>query len=209
MKFLVVDDHPLMRRGVRQILDEAYVDAAVTEAESGERAVDCVRMEGFDLVLLDISLPGLSGLETIERIHRVRPGQRVLVLSMHAEEQFAVQALRAGASGYMTKDHASDLLLAAISRIMSGGRYLSPALAEILAGQVAGDLDGPPHGRLSTREFRVMCMLAEGHGLSHIANELGLSVKTISTYRTRVLEKLGMGSNAEVARYCQRNGLVG
>jgi two-component system, NarL family, invasion response regulator UvrY len=209
MKFLVVDDHPLMRRGVRQILDEAYVDAAVTEAESGERAVDCVRAEGFDLVLLDISMPGLSGLETMERIHRTRPGQRVLVLSMHAEEQFAVQALRAGASGYMTKDHASDLLLAAISRIMSGGRYLSPALAEILAGQVAGDLDGPPHGRLSAREFRVMCMLAEGHGLSHIANELALSVKTISTYRTRVLEKLGMGSNAEVARYCQRNGLVG
>lgn len=209
MKILVVDDHPLMRRGVRQMLEEAYVEIAVTEADSGEAAAALVRAEPFDLVLLDLSLPGASGLETLERLLRIRPSQRVLVLSMHAEDQFAIQALRAGASGYVTKDHATDLLLAAISRIMAGGRYLSPSLAELLADRLTGDLDAPAHTRLSAREFRVMSMLAEGHGISHIAHALALSAKTVTTYRARVLEKLGMTSNAELARYCVRNGLIG
>ena len=147
-----------MRRGVRQILDEAYVDAAVTEAESGERAVDCVRVEGFDLVLLDISAAGSLG-PGDHRAHPpgTPPASASSCSACTPRNSSPCRHFRAGASGYMTKDHASDLLLAAISRIMSGGRYLSPALAEILAGQVAGDLDGPPHGRLSTREFRVMC----------------------------------------------------
>ena len=209
MKILVVDDHPLMRRGVRQMLEEAYVEIAVTEADSGEAAAALVRAEPFDLVLLDLSLPGASGLETLERLLRIRPSQRVLVLSMHAEDQFAIQALRAGASGYVTKDHATDLLLAAISRIMAGGRYLSPSLAELLADRLTGDLDAPAHSRLSAREFRVMSMLAEGHGISHIAHALALSAKTVTTYRARVLEKLGVTSNAELARYCVRNGLIG
>mgnify|MGYP001309714128 FL=1 len=209
MKILVVDDHPLMRRGVRQMLEEAYVEIAVTEADSGEAAAALVRAEPFDLVLLDLSLPGASGLETLERLLRIRPSQRVLVLSMHAEDQFAIQALRAGASGYVTKDHATDLLLAAISRIMAGGRYLSPSLAELLADRLTGDLDAPAHTRLSAREFRVMSMLAEGHGISHIAHALALSAKTVTTYRARVLEKLGVTSNAELARYCVRNGLIG
>jgi len=209
LKILVVDDHPLMRRGVRQMLEEAYVEIAVTEADSGEAAAALVRAEPFDLVLLDLSLPGASGLETLERLLRIRPSQRVLVLSMHAEDQFAIQALRAGASGYVTKDHATDLLLAAISRIMAGGRYLSPSLAELLADRLTGDLDAPAHTRLSAREFRVMSMLAEGHGISHIAHALALSAKTVTTYRARVLEKLGVTSNAELARYCVRNGLIG
>jgi two-component system invasion response regulator UvrY len=209
VKILVVDDHPLMRRGVRQMLEEAYVEIAVTEADSGEAAAALVRAEPFDLVLLDLSLPGASGLETLERLLRIRPSQRVLVLSMHAEDQFAIQALRAGASGYVTKDHATDLLLAAISRIMAGGRYLSPSLAELLADRLTGDLDAPAHTRLSAREFRVMSMLAEGHGISHIAHALALSAKTVTTYRARVLEKLGVTSNAELARYCVRNGLIG
>ncbi len=209
MKILVVDDHPLMRRGVRQMLEEAYVEIAVTEAESGEAAAELVRTAAFDLVILDLSLPGASGLETLERLLRIRPSQRVLVLSMHAEDQFAIQALRAGASGYVTKDHATDLLLAAISRIMAGSRYLSPSLAELLADRLTSDLDAPAHSRLSAREFRVMSMLAEGHGISHIAHALALSAKTVTTYRARVLEKLGVTSNAELARYCVRNGLIG
>jgi two-component system invasion response regulator UvrY len=209
LKILVVDDHPLMRRGVRQMLEEAYVEIDVTEAESGEAAAERVRAEPFDLVLLDLSMPGASGLETLERLLRIRPSQRVLVLSMHAEDQFAIQALRAGASGYVTKDRATELLLAAIARIMAGGRYLSPSLAELLADRLTGDLDAPAHSRLSAREFRVMSMLAEGHGISHIAHTLALSAKTVTTYRARVLEKLGVTSNAELARYCVRNGLIG
>lgn len=208
MKVLVVDDHPLMRRAVRQILEEAYVAAVVVEAHTGEEALEQVRTGVFDLAIVDLSLPGMSGLESLERMLRVRPGLRTLVLSMHAEDQFAVQALRAGAAGYMTKDHAADLLLAAIARIMGGGRYLSPALAELLADRLSGDPGALPHTRLSSREFRVMCMLAQGHGVSHIAHDLSLSAKTVSTYRARVLEKLAVSSNAELARYCVQHGII-
>ena len=208
MQFLVVDDHPLMRKGIRQLLEEAYVSADVQEVDSGEAAVERVRHCAYSLVLLDVSMPGLSGLETLERIARTRPGQRVLMLSMHSENEMALQALRGGASGYVTKDHAADQLLGAIARILGGGRYVSAEFASVLAARFAEGTEGPPHMRLTAREFRVLCMLASGVTPTEIASDLSLSVKTVSTYRARILEKLGVHSNADLTRYALQHGLI-
>lgn len=208
MKLLVVDDHPLIRRGVRQILEEAYPEVTVVEADDGETAMDLIRRETWNLVILDLSMPGMSGLEVLEHAGRHRPGLKALVLSMHSEQELALQALRLGAAGYITKDHASEELLAAIARIMGGGRYLGPQVAEALANRLSGESDAPPHTRLSAREFRVMCLLAQGRSPTEIAEQLAISIKTVSTYRARLLEKMDMTSNADLTRYCLANRLI-
>jgi DNA-binding NarL/FixJ family response regulator len=208
VNFLIVDDHPLVRRGVRQILEEAYSDAAVTETDRGEEAIEHVRRSPWDLVLMDLSLPGLSGMEAIERIARTRPGQRVLVVSMHAEDELAVRALKLGAAGYITKDHAAEELLGAIAHIMRGRRYVSPNMAELLADRIQGAENSPAHERLSSREFRVLCLVAEGRSLGEIASQLSISPKTVSTYRARVLEKMRLETNADLTRYCLAHRLV-
>jgi DNA-binding NarL/FixJ family response regulator len=206
--FLLVDDHPIVRRGTKQLLEEAYPQARVIEVDSGEAAVAAVQQQVWDLIVLDLSLPGMGGLEALERIRRAREGARVLVLSMHGEDQFALRALRSGAAGYLTKEHAVDQLLEAAARVLAGGRWLSPALAESLALQMASEQTGPAHARLSSREFRVMCLLASGRSVGRIADDLSLSVKTVSTYRARVLDKMQMMNNAELTRYCLENRLI-
>jgi DNA-binding NarL/FixJ family response regulator len=208
MKFLVVDDHPLMRRGARQLLEEAFAGAQVLEADSAEVALDHLAREPVELVLLDLSLPGMSGLEALERIKRLQPDARVLILTMHGEEQFALSAFKLGAAGYVTKEHATSELLEAARRILLGGRYIPSRLAEALVAQATGDGGGPPHARLSPRELRVMCLIAAGKTVSQIADEMFLSVKTVSTYRARLLEKMSMETNADLTRYCVQNGLV-
>lgn len=208
MRFLVVDDHPLMRRGVRQMLEEAHPGATVTECASGEDGLQALRAAAFDLVVLDLSMPGMSGLDAIARYVRERPGLRILVLSMHADSEFAAQALRSGASGYLTKDDTAHLLPEAARRILAGGRFLSADLAGRIAERLSGDVAAPLHARLSARELRVMCLLAEGLGITDIATRLSLSPKTVTTYRHRVLEKTGMQSNADLTRYCMQHGLI-
>lgn len=209
LRCLVVDDHPLMRRGVRQVIEEACADCRVDEAEDGEDALRQVRAAGdHTLVVLDLSLPGMHGLDVLERLRRQAPAVRVIVLSLHADAALAVRALKLGASGYVTKDRATAELAQAVARVLSGGRYLQADLAEAIATQVAGAADTPPHARLSAREFRVMTLLAEGRSVTDAAQAMNLSVKTVSTYRTRLLEKIGVASNAELARYCVKHGLV-
>jgi len=208
MHFLIVDDHPMVRRGVRQMLEEVYGGAAIVEADRGEEAIDHVRRTPWDLVLLDLSLPGMSGMEVLERIGRTRPGQKVLVLSMHAEDELAVRVLKLGAAGYINKAHAAEELLGAIAHIMRGRRYVSPQVAELLADRIQGNDNQPAHEALSSREFRVMCLLAAGRSIVDIAAELSISPKTVSTYRSRVLEKLKLETNADLTRYCLAHHLV-
>lgn len=208
MNFLVVDDHPLVRRGVRQMLEEAYHGASVIEADRGEDAVEHVRREPWDLVLMDLSLPGMSGMDALERIGRIRPGQKVLVVSMHEADELAVRALKAGAAGYINKAHAAEELLGAIAHIVRGRRYVSPEVAELLADRIQSNHNQPAHETLSSREFRVMCLLAQGRSIVDIAGELSISPKTVSTYRARVLEKLRLETNADLTRYCLAHRLV-
>lgn len=209
MKVLLVDDHAVVRRGLEQILSDAYEDLVVGEATNGNEAVDSVRSNDWDVVVLDISMPGRSGLDVLKEIRAEKPSLPVLVLSMHPEDQLATRVLRAGASGYMTKETAPDELVTAMKRVLSGRKYISPSLAELLAQ----DLGRPPgsdslHDRLSDREYEVMVMIASGKTVSEIADELNLSVKTISTYRTRILDKVNMRTNAELIHYAIKHGLV-
>jgi two-component system, NarL family, invasion response regulator UvrY len=205
-RFLLIDDHPLVRRGLKQLLQEEYPDVRMDEADnvpgfSGEGAT-----APWDLVLLDLTMPGVQGLEALARVLGARPDLRVLVVSMHDDKHLAMQAVKLGAAGYITKDSAPDRLLEAVSSVLSGEESVGHRLLAGRRGATAPD--APPHARLSAREFRVLCMLAGGRGITDIANELGLSVKTVSTYRARVLEKFGAGSNAELVKYCLHHGLV-
>jgi len=208
-RILMADDHPIVRRGLRQILSE---DPDITEIGEATTAMDVARMlrQGpWDAVILDVNLPDRSGLDILREIRERTPSLPVLILSMHPEDQFAVRVLKAGASGYLNKDSAPDELLKAVRRILSGGRYISPTLAEQLAVALTDNSDKPPHERLSDREYLVLCRIASGRTVTEIAEELQLSVKTISTYRTRVLEKMALRTSAELTSYAVRNGLVG
>lgn len=209
LRILVVDDHPITRRGTRQLLQEAYTAADIVEVHSGEAAVAAVQSAPFNLVVLDLSMPGMNGIEALERIARHQPTCKVLVLSMHAEDQFALRALRSGASGYLTKERAVDDLLEAVQRILAGGRWISSTMSDVLADHALGNRAGPAHTQLSARELRVLCMLAAGHTVTEIAAALSLSVKTVSTYRTRILEKMNLSTNAELTRYCIQHNLIG
>ncbi|MGQ0656753.1 MAG: response regulator [Chromatiales bacterium] len=207
MRVIIADDHPIVRRGVRDILIESFPRVVVQEVDSAG-ALFAGLHEPFDLVLLDLSLPDRNGLDCLGQIRKQHPSVPVLVLSMHAEEHFAVRALKSGAAGYVTKDKAAEELVRAVRKILGGGRYVSSELAERLAAKLIGDAVKAPHELLSEREFRVLRLLASGRSVSEIAQELYLSVKTVSTYRRRLLNKMQMRTNAELTRYCIQNRLV-
>src|SRR5881275_778044 len=209
MKILITDDHAVVRSGLKQILLEAFPKAEFGEAGSAQEALDRVWKETWDVVVLDITMPGRSGLEVLREIKKSRPKIPVLVLSMHPENQFAVRVLKRGASGYMTKESAPQELVGAIKKVLAGGRYVSTSLAEKLATYLSSDSQKPAQELLSDREFQVLRLIASGKIVSEIARELSLSVKTISTYRTRVLEKMGLRNNAELMHYAMQHQLVG
>ena len=208
IRILIVDDHAILRRGLRALLSDEFHGAAFGEASNARQALEQLRKEKWDVALLDISLPGKSGLELLKEFKAARPKLPVLILSAHAEDQFAVRVLKAGAGGYLTKESAPEELAKAVRKILAGGQYVSPTLAEKLALRVRKDVRLTPHETLSDREYEIMCLIASGKTVTEIAGELSLSPKTISTYRARVLEKLGVKNNAEITRYAIRNGLV-
>ena len=207
-RILIVDDHAIVRRGLRELLSDEFPGAAFGEASDARQGLELLRKKEWDVALLDIALPGKSGLDLLKELKAEWPTLPVLVLSAHPEDQFAVRALKAGAGGYMTKESAPEELAKALRKIMAGGRYVSPALAETLALGVTKDLTRTPHETLSDREYEVMSRIASGKTVTEIAKELLLSPKTISTYRTRVLEKLGLKNSAAIVQYVIRNGLV-
>ncbi|MBI5657626.1 MAG: response regulator transcription factor [Geobacter sp.] len=210
MRILIVDDHAIVRRGLAQILLDAFDGLSRhEEAKDGQEAYAKVVDHDFDLVLMDISLPGRNGLEVLKQLKQIKPQLPVLMLSMHPEEQYAVRALKAGAAGYLTKGSAPDELVAAVRRVLQGGKYVSPTLSELLVSELANGMQCKErHESLSDREFQVGCRIASGKTITEIATDLVLSAKTVSTYRTRILEKMQMKSNAEITTYFIRNGLV-
>lgn len=206
--FLVADDHAIVRRGLRQLVAEECDGAVVEEASTGQAVLEAVRRQDFALVILDINLPDKNGLEVLKDLQALRHAMPVLVLSHHAEEQYAARAFKAGAAGYLTKDSAAEELPTAIRKVLAGGRYVSSSFAERLAGHLTGDAHAAPHEALSDREHLVLCEIARGKTVSQIADEVALSVKTVSTYRARLLEKLGLANNAELMRYALDRRLV-
>ena len=205
---LIADDHPIVRQGLRQILSGISDIRLAGEAVDSQETLDQVRAGGWDVLVLDITMPGRSGFDILKELKHEQPDLPVLVLSIHAEEQFAVRVLKAGASGYLTKENAPDELVKAIRKVVSGGRYISRNLAETLAFGLDMDSARPQHETLSDREFQVMQLMASGKTLAEIAGELSLSAKTVSTYRTRLLEKLNLKTNAELIRYAIEHGLI-
>ena len=204
-RVLLVDDHAVVRQGLKQVLAESLPDATFGDASNADEALRMVRTANWDIVVLDISLPGKSGIEALKELRAAHPRLPVLVLSMHPEEQFAVRALKAGAAGYVTKRTAARDVVAAVRKVLSGGRYVSPSLAERLAAQTqAGSVD-TPHETLSDREYQVFRLLAMGKTVKQIGKELDLSPQTVSTHRTHILEKMGMQSNAELIQYAIQN----
>jgi two-component system invasion response regulator UvrY len=208
IRVLIADDHAVVRRGLRDILAEAFNNSTFAEAGSSEEVLRKVREQDWDLVTLDIGMPGRSGLETLKGIKEIRPKLPVLVLSVHPEDQYAIRFLKTGAAGYLTKESAPLELVDAARKVLQGGRYIGPFLAERLATELASDTQCLPHESLSNREFEVLRMIASGRTVTQIANELRLSVKTVSTYRARILDKMKMKTNAELTHYAIRNQLV-
>ena len=208
IRILIVDDHAIVRRGLRELLSDEFHGAAFGEAPDARQALEQLRKKEWDVALLDIALPGKSGLDLLKELKAEWPKLPVLVLSAHPEDQFAVRALKAGAGGYMTKECAPEELAKAVRKILAGGRYVSPALAETLAMGVTKDLARTPHETLSDREYEVMSRIASGKTVTEIAEELSLSPKTISTYRSRVLLKLRVKNSAAIVQYAIQNGLV-
>ena len=205
---LIADDHAVVRRGLLQILSETVDLHVGAEAASAPEVMEKLGQQRFDVVVLDIGLRGASGLDLIPEIRRLRPETRVLVLTMFSEEQYAIRAIRAGAAGFLTKESAPEKLVDAVRKLAAGGRYISAELAEALASVVAGETSGQPHELLSNRELEVLKAIGSGKTVSQIADELGLSVKTVSTHRTRILGKMGMKTNAELTRYVVKKELV-
>ncbi len=205
---LVADDHAVVRRGLRQVIAEEYDGAVVEEASTGQGVLDAVRRQDWAVVVLDINLPDKNGLEVLKDLKAMRPTLPVLILSHHAEAEYAARAFKAGAAGYLTKESASEELTVAIRKVLAGGRYVSLSFAEQLAMRLTGEHDALPHHALSDREHQVLCQVARGKAVSQIADELALSVKTISTYRARLLEKLHLANNAELMRYALDHRLV-
>jgi two-component system, NarL family, invasion response regulator UvrY len=208
IKIVIADDHPIVRAGLKQILADASDIEVVAEAGDGHEILKLIRKGNVDVVLLDLSMPGLMGLDALKQMNAENPKLPILVLSMHPEEQYAVRALKAGASGYLTKAAAPEQLIGAIRKVYRGGRYVSAALAEKLALGLKAGATGLPHENLSDREYQVLCLISSGKTVKEIAEELSLSEKTISTYRARILEKMNMKSNAELAHYGIKNELV-
>jgi two-component system invasion response regulator UvrY len=208
IRVLIVDDHAILRRGLKEILARDLDGVVCGEAENAAEVLTQVQNNVWDLVILDITLPGRSGLEVLGEVRRLRPKLPVLVLSMHAEDQYARRMLKAGASGYLRKESAPDELIAAIRKVLAGGRYVSPTFADKLVLDLRGDAERPAHERLSQREFEILRLIGSGRQVSQIAETLHLSVTTVSTYRARILEKMNLTTTAELVRYAVRNNLV-
>ena len=208
IKVLIVDDHPIVRQGMKQILEETADIRATEEAGNWKEALKLVQEKGFDVVLLDIAMPGLSGMEVLKQLKTMRPKLPVLILSMYTEEQYGARVLRAGASGYLTKQSAPDELVAAIRRVCQGLKYISPSLADRLTEYLDKDSSRPPLETLSDREYEVMLAIASGKTIKKIADEMLLSIKTVSTYHSRILTKMQMKSDAELIRFALENRLV-
>lgn len=208
VKVLIADDHAIVRKGLRQIVKEKAPFIELDEAVNGQEVLEKIGAEHWDCLVLDISMPGRNGLDILNEVRHSKPELPVLILSMYPEDQYAVRVLKAGAAGYMNKDAALDELVGAIQRVVAGGRYVSAALAEKLAMGLSGDLDRLPHETLSDREYSVLVMIGRGKSVSEIGDDLGLSVKTISTYRSRILEKMEMKTNADLIRYAVDNQLI-
>lgn len=208
MKILVADDHSVVRQGLKQILQSLNTFSTIEEAQDGNEALEKIKSDFFDFVILDISMPGLSGLDILQAIKNLGIKRNILILSVHPQEQYAVRALRMGASGYLSKESAFEELELAIRKISLGQKYISSVIAEKLAFNVVDVAGTPLHERLSQREFQVMCMLAQGISVTEIAKKLFVSDKTISTHRIRLLSKMGMKKNAELTLYAVKNGLI-
>jgi len=208
LRILIADDHSIVRKGLKQVLIDELGPIDFGEACNGQEALTQVQKAHWDIALLDVTMPGPSGLDVLKQLKELQPAIRVLVLSMHPEDQYAVRVLRAGAAGYLTKNTASDLVAEAVKKVLAGGTYVSPSLAENLAGS----LNEPPakaaHEKLSDREFQILRLIAAGKSVKEIGFDLSLSVKTVSTYRTRLLHKLKLTTTAELIRYALREGLV-
>jgi DNA-binding NarL/FixJ family response regulator len=201
MNILIVDDHAVIHQGLRRILDDEFERVTFGDARHSQEALDLVSREHWDVIILDIDLPGRGGLDLLKQLRADRPNLPIIIFSMHSEEQFAIRAFKGGASGYVAKESDSAQLVEAIRKVIRGGRYVSPALAEKLAADLSRDMSLEPHEILSDREFEVMRMIVAGKTTTAIADQLSLSVKTVSTYRTRILEKLQLKSTSELIRY--------
>jgi DNA-binding NarL/FixJ family response regulator len=209
IRVLIADDHAIVRQGFKQIFSETEDLVVAGEADDGAEALQLARQQEWDVFLLDVTMPNRNGIDTLKQLKKEFPKLPVLILSMHPEEQYAVRAIKSGASGYLTKQSAPELLVTAIRQVARGKKYVSPAVAEQLANAlVAGDGEKPPHELLTDREYQVFRLIAAGRPLTQIADELNLAVATISTFRTRIIEKTGLKSNAEMIRYGIEHGLV-
>ncbi len=208
LRILLADDHIIVRKGLQQILEEGISKITFGEASNGAEVLSLIKNEVWDIVILDISMPGRSGLDLLKDIRLLKLKLPVLILSMHPEDQYALRVLKAGANGYMTKDSAPEELVNAVTKIIRGGKYVSPAMSEKLLDVLQDSNKAAEHENLSDREFEVMVAIASGKTVSQIAEQLSLSVKTVSTYRSRILEKMRMNTNAELTHYAVKNKLV-
>ena len=208
LRFLLVDDHTVVRHGLRDILAKGLPDVTFGEAQSAQQMLEQVWQHTWDGIIMDVTMPGRNGLDALSDVKRACPKTPVLVLSMHGEDHYAVRALRAGAAGYLTKDKAPEELVVAVTRILSGRRYISAALAEQLADEAAGGNERLPHHKLTQREFQILCLLASARTMKEIADELSLSTKTVSTHHVRILDKMGMTRDAELVRYALDHRLI-
>ncbi|HPX81203.1 MAG TPA: response regulator transcription factor [Syntrophales bacterium] len=209
IRILIADDHPIVRAGFKLVISDTQDMTVADEAGNGQEVLNLIRKKDYDIVLLDISMPGRNGLEVLKDLKAEKPKLPVMILSIYPEEQYAVRALRAGASGYMTKASAPNELIAAIRKISQGGKYISASLAEKLTEYLDEDANKPLHEKLSDREYQVMLLIASGKTVSDIADELCLSVKTISTYRSHIIDKMRLKNNAEITLYAVQNNLIG
>lgn len=208
MRILIADDHEVVRQGLKQMLSDEFPEVVFGEASSAPETFEKATAEDWDLVILDVNMPGRGGIETLADLKKEKPRMPVLVLSMFSESEYAVRALKAGASGYINKGSVTKELIDAVRKTLSGSRYITPALGELLAADLGWGKGSDPHHKLSDREYEVMKLIATGRSVKSIAADLSLSEKTVFTYRTRLLEKLGLDSDVDVARYALRHGLV-
>jgi len=208
MRVLIVDDHEIVRRGLKEVLNDEFPDLKAGEAATSAEALELVANQEWDVVLLDINIPGRSGLEVLEEVKRLRPRTPVLVLSAYPEEEFAIRSFKLGASGYVHKSLGSNQVLAAVKKVLAGGKYVTAPLAEKLATALGSEIQQSPHESLSSRELQILRLVARGRAIKEIAAELALSEKTVGTYRTRISKKMGLASNVELTRYALQHRLV-
>jgi len=208
LRFVMADDHPVVLKGLKEILSESFNEAIIDETTTGYELLRKVQNNQYDLVLLDISLPDINGLEVLKEIKKTKPKLPVLIISMYLEEQYALRAMKAGAQGYVTKRSASDELVLAVRKILSGKRYISPAFTEKVLFDFESDTEKLPHESLSDRELQVLCMIGQGKAVNQIAEELHVSANTVRTYRTRILEKIGVKGTSELIHYAVMHGLT-